>query len=124
MTSSDERWLDEHAGPIVRPYVVTSGRMQPIRGNFDLITLVVATGSAPAGEIGLGPEHLAIVKICQNLMSVAEITGYLDLPAGIVRVLLGDLLDRGFVMVQEPEPELDMQDYRLYEAVINGLRAL
>jgi hypothetical protein len=124
MTSSDERWLDEHAGPVVRPYVVTSGRMQPIRGDFDLISLVVATGPAPTGEIGLGPEHIAIIRLCQNLMSVAEITGYLDLPAGTVRVLLGDLLDRGFVMVQQPEPELDMQDHRLYEAVINGLRAL
>ncbi|MCW2919656.1 MAG: hypothetical protein JWN52_7724 [Actinomycetia bacterium] len=124
MTSSDERWLDEQAGPVVRPYVVTSGRMQPIRGDFDLISLVVATGPAPTGEIGLGPEHIAIIRLCQNLMSVAEITGYLDLPAGTVRVLLGDLLDRGFVMVQEPEPEFDMQDHRLYEAVINGLRAL
>lgn len=121
---SDDRWLDDEAGPLVRPYVMTGGRMQPIRGNFDLISLVMATGLTPSMELGLGPEHLAIVRLCQNLMSVAEIAGYLDLPAGTVRVLLGDLLDKGFVSVQDPQPETDMDDLSMYQAVIDGLRAL
>jgi hypothetical protein len=120
----DERHPDDHAGPMVRPYVMTSGRIQPVRGRFDLITQVVATGPAPAAELGLGPEHLAIMRLCQDVMSVAEITGHLDLPAGTVRVLLGDLLDRGHVIVQEPQPETDITDIRIYEAVLNGLRAL
>lgn len=120
----DERWLDEHAGPLVRPYVMTSGRLQPIRGTFDLISLVLATGLTPAPELGLGPEHMAIVRLCENLMSVAEIAGQLDLPAGTVRVLLGDLLDKGFVTVEDPQPETDMDDLRMYQAVIDGLRAL
>jgi DNA-binding transcriptional ArsR family regulator len=124
MSTDDERWLDERAGPVVRPYVMTSGRAQPVRGKFDLITIVVATGPAPQAQIGLGPEHLAIVRLCQEPLSVAEIAGYLDLPAGTVRVLLGDLRDKGFVTVQEPEPEINMQDLRMYEAVIDGLRAL
>lgn len=120
----DERWLDEHAGPLVRPYVMTGGRLQPIRGTFDLISLVLATGLTPAPELGLGPEHMAIVRLCENLMSVAEIAGQLDLPAGTVRVLLGDLLDKGFVTVEDPQPETDMDDLRMYQAVIDGLRAL
>jgi hypothetical protein len=124
MTTDDERWLDEHAGPVVRPYVMTSGRAQPARGKFDLISVVVATGPVPIAEIGMGPEHLAIVRLCQEPLSVAEIAGYLDLPTGTVRVLLGDLLDKGFVMMQEPDPEIDMRDLRMYEAVLDGLRAL
>lgn len=119
-----ERWLDDSAGPLVRPYVMTSGRLEPVRGTFDLITLVESTVRAPAVEIGLGPEHLAIVRICQSTMSVAELTAHLDLPTGTVRVLLGDLLDKGLVTVQEPQPEIDMQDLRMYQAVIDGLRAL
>jgi hypothetical protein len=122
--SDDERWLDDRAGPVVRPYVMTSGRAEPVRGKFDLITIVVATGPAPQAQIGLGPEHLAIVRLCQEPLSVAEIAGYLDLPAGTIRVLIGDLRDKGFVSVQEPEPEINMQDLRMYEAVIDGLRAL
>lgn len=119
-----DRLLDEHAGPMVRPYVMTSGRMEPTRGKFDLITLVVAVGPEPEGAIGLGPEHMSIIKLCQSVMSVAEITGHLDLPVATVRVMLGDLLDKGFVSMQEPEPEADMHDIRLYKAVIDGLRAL
>jgi uncharacterized protein DUF742 len=124
MSTDDERWLDERAGPVVRPYVMTSGRAEPTRGKFDLITIVVATGPAPQAQIGLGPEHLAIVRLCQEPLSVAEIAGYLDLPAGTIRVLIGDVRDKGFVTVQEPEPEINMKDLRMYEAVIDGLRAL
>ncbi|WP_433464830.1 DUF742 domain-containing protein [Spirillospora sp. CA-128828] len=119
-----DRYLDEHAGPMVRPYVMTSGRIEPTRGKFDLITLVVAVGPELEGAIGLGPEHLSIIRLCQSVMSVAEITGHLDLPVATVRVMLGDLLDKGFVSMQEPEPEADMHDIRLYKAVIDGLRAL
>jgi hypothetical protein len=119
-----DRFLDEHAGPMVRPYVMTSGRIEPTRGRFDLITLVVAAGPEPEGAIGLGPEHVSIIRLCQTVMSVAEITGHLDLPVATVRVMLGDLLDKGFVSMQEPEPEADMHDIRLYKAVIDGLRAL
>lgn len=122
--ASGERLLDEDAGPMVRPYVMTSGRLQPIRGKFDLITLVVATRDAPAMQPGLGPEHLAIIGLCQVPISVAEISAELDLPAGTIRVLLGDLLDKGFVMTQEPRPEVDVRDRRMYEVVLDELRAL
>nr|BFE85678.1 hypothetical protein GCM10020093_082790 [Planobispora longispora] len=42
-----ERWLDQDAGPIVRPYTVTRGRTRPTSDRFDLIATVVATGPAP-----------------------------------------------------------------------------
>jgi uncharacterized protein DUF742 len=122
--SSDERWLDENAGALVRPYVMTRGRITPIRGRFDLISLVMATRPVPANELELGPEHLSIVELCQEPVSVAEIAGTLDLPAGTIRVLLGDLLDKDLIAVQEPQPVARLSDERLYEAVIDGLRAL
>ncbi|WP_018654752.1 DUF742 domain-containing protein [Actinomadura flavalba] len=121
---SHDRFLDDQAGPMVRPYVMTSGRLEPTRGKFDLITLVVAAGPEPDGQLGLGPEHVSIMRLCQQVMSVAELTGHLDLPVATVRVMLGDLLDKGFINMQEPEPEADMHDIRLYKAVIDGLRAL
>jgi hypothetical protein len=119
-----EQTFDDGSGPMVRPYVMTSGRVEPVHGRFDLITLVVAAGPEPEGSLGLGPEHLAILRLCRQVMSVAEITAHLDLPVATVRVLLGDLLGKGFVSMQEPEPEADMHDIRLYKAVIDGLRAL
>jgi hypothetical protein len=121
---AEERLLDDEAGPMVRPYVMTSGRLQPVRGTFDLITLVVATRDTPGVQPGLGPEHLSIAELCQRPMSVAEIAAELDLPAGTVRVLLGDLLDKGFVVTQEPQPDVDVRDRRMYEVVLDELRAL
>ncbi|MBW8485068.1 DUF742 domain-containing protein [Actinomadura parmotrematis] len=117
-------WTAEAAGPMVRPYVMTSGRIEPTRGHFDLITMVVAAGPEPEARPGLGPEHLAILRLSQAAISVAELTGLLDLPVATVRVLLGDLLDQSLITLQEPEPEADMHDIRLYQAVIDGLRAL
>lgn len=122
----NERLLDEEAGPLVRPYVMTSGRTQPVRGKFDLVTLVVATGRPVVPEMGLGPEHRAVVRLCeQQVVSVAEVAANLNLPALTVRVLLGDLLDRGLVTVEEPQAETDfLQDEKIYRAVIDGLHAL
>lgn len=125
LPEDEQRWVDEEAGPIVRPYVMTFGRTQPSRGKLDLISLVVSIRRPPAAEAGLHPEHIQIIRICREPMSVAEIAGHLDLPAGIVRVLIGDLLDRNYVEVQEPPaPQVNMHDERLYKAVLDGLRAL
>jgi hypothetical protein len=119
-----EQWLDEEAVRIVRPYVMTRGRTRPSRGKFDLITLVQATGSITPGEPGLDPEHLAIVTMCERPLSVAEIAAHLDLPAGTVRVLLGDLVDRRLVAIQEPHLASDVLRLDTYQAVLNGLRSL
>ncbi|SDH46687.1 Protein of unknown function [Sinosporangium album] len=121
---TEDRWLDDEAGPIVRPYVMTRGRTEPTRGKFDLISLVVATRPTAALEVGLGPEHLTILRLCEEFLSVAEIAARMDLPAGTIRVLLGDLLDRDFIEVSEPHPETDMDDDCFYQAVIDGLRSL
>ncbi|GAB3146400.1 DUF742 domain-containing protein [Micromonospora sonneratiae] len=119
-----ERWVDDHAGPVVRPYAMTRGRTKPVSGNFDLISLVMATRTASSHEVGLGPEHHAIVGLCQRALSVAEVAAHLNLPLGTVRVLLGDLLDRHLVRVRDPRPTTALPDDSVFEAVINGLRAL
>ncbi|MFU8852929.1 DUF742 domain-containing protein [Micromonospora sp. SL1-18] len=119
---AEQKWLDD---PVVRPYALTGGRARPVTGTFDLISLVTATRADASTEPGLGPEHLAIVGICQRIQSVAEVAAHLDLPVGTVRVLLGDLVARHLVQVREPRATTaGLPDDSVYEAVINGLRAL
>ncbi|GAA3412156.1 DUF742 domain-containing protein [Streptosporangium vulgare] len=120
----ESQWVGDEAGPIVRPYILTRGRTEPSRGRFDLITLVVTIRQVSSREPGLDPECLAIVRLCRQAQSVAEIAAHTNLPAGTVRVLLSDLLDQGFIAMQEPHSETDMHDERLYRAVLDGLRAL
>ena len=119
-----ERMSDDEAGPMVRPYVMTGGRLAP-RSQLDLITQVVTTDEATATpNPGLGPEQLAILRLAVEPTSVAEIATQLDLPPATVRVLLSDLLDEGLVLTQEPQPEADVHDLQLYKAILNGLQEL
>jgi hypothetical protein len=117
-------WLDDEAGPVVRPYAMTRGRTRPTTGEFDLIALVVATQPVSPSLIGLEPEHIGIVSLCQRPLSVAEVSAHLDLPVGIVRVLLGDLLAKGLILARGPKPVAQLHSQRVLKEVINGLRSL
>ncbi|MCF2437450.1 DUF742 domain-containing protein [Streptomyces thinghirensis] len=56
--------------------------------------------------------------------SVAELAADADLPVGVVRVLLGDLVELGSVTVSRPVPPAQLPDERILREVIDGLRAL
>lgn len=125
----DGRWYDGEAGPLVRPYAMTGGRTKPgphgVR--FDLIALVaVGPGGAGAGDESLlEPEHRALLGLCRaETQSVAELAAEADLPVGVVRVLLGDLLEAGHVKVSRPVPPARLPELRILREVIEGLRAL
>lgn len=120
----DREWSDDDVGPVVRPYTLTQGRVRPAAGGLDLVAFVQAiSGEAGAAAKRLQPEHRAIIAIAQNSISVAEIAARLDLPLGVVRVLLGDLLAAGLVEVYEPAAN-QFPDDDVLKAVVNGLRAL
>jgi hypothetical protein len=126
---SGSQWYDAEAGPLVRPYAVTGGRTRSGPGNvrFDLIALVDVAADAPstAGELVLGPEHRMLLDLCHvETQSVAELAAGADLPVGVVRVLLGDLLEAGHVTVSRPVPPAQLPDERILREVIEGLRAL
>ncbi|WP_369154807.1 DUF742 domain-containing protein [Streptomyces sp. R02] len=125
------QWYDQEAGPLVRPYAVTGGRTAPgptgVRFDLiDLIALVALDPAAPADDDpALGPEHRTLIDLCRpETQSVAELAAGADLPVGVVRVLLGDLLERGRVTVSRPVPPAQLPDERVLREVIAGLRAL
>jgi hypothetical protein len=116
----DPVWLDEDAGRLVRPYTVSNGRTRPT-AEFELLSLVMATGRGTHGE--LGPEHTRVLSLCRGPTSVAEIAAHISLPAAITKVLLSDLVDCGAVTTSRPAgPGFDPTDRELLEAVLHGLR--
>jgi hypothetical protein len=125
---SGSRWYDNEAGPLVRPYAMTGGRTKsgPSSARFDLIALVTLDTDAPgADDATLGPEHRALVGLCRTeTQSVAELAAGTDLPVGVVRVLLGDLLELRHVTVSRPVPPARLPDERILREVIEGLKAL
>ncbi|NJP68257.1 DUF742 domain-containing protein [Streptomyces spiramenti] len=128
-------WFDEDAGPVVRPYAMTRGRTRVAGGErLDLIALVTALigggqelpadATLPGGQ-GLAPEHGEILYRCRRVSeSVAELATGLDLPVGVVRVLISDLLEAGLVRVSHPIPAAQLPDENILREVIDGLRAL
>jgi hypothetical protein len=131
-----DRWFDDAAGPVVRPYAMTRGRTRSNAeaARLDLIAVVVAQHAATGGgevlddelrDHTLAPEHVDIVGLCRRTpQSVAELAAELDVPVGVVRVLIGDLLDADLVRVSRPVPPAELPDESILREVINGLRAL
>ena len=123
MIDSGGWWLDREAGPVVRPYALTRGRTRPPGATLGLIDQVSAAGPLVADARGLGPEHRRLLDLCRGPTAVADLASETDLPLGVVRVLLGDLLERGLVVVAEPA-EADSSEETVLRSVLDGLRGL
>ncbi|MEU9342411.1 DUF742 domain-containing protein [Streptomyces sp. NPDC048278] len=121
-------WFDDEAGPVVRPYAMTRGRTtSAAQHRLDLIAVVVTEPHVddPDDDRTLSPEHVDIVELCRDApQSVAELASELDLPVGVVRVLVGDLVAGELVHVNRPVPPAELVDESILRDVINGLRAL
>ncbi|GHB04791.1 MULTISPECIES: DUF742 domain-containing protein [Streptomyces] len=126
--AGSSRWYDAEAGPVVRPYAMTRGRTSSAsRHRLDLIAIVVPEPAAddPGRDQTLSPEHVEIVELCSDMpQSIAELASGLDLPVGVVRVLVGDLVEDELVHVTRPVPPAELPDVNILREVINGLRAL
>jgi hypothetical protein len=115
-------WLDDDAGRLIRPYTVSNGRTKPT-AQFDLMTMVMATGIRPHSY--LGPDHSHVLKLCGGPVSVAEIAAQIAQPAVVTKVLLSDLVDCGAITSRAPGRAPlgnDPTDRHLLEAVLDGLR--
>jgi hypothetical protein len=119
-----DRWLDREAGPVVRPYAVTKGRTLPSGGAaFGLIDVVIATSTRPSEHFRPGPEHRRILSLCRRPTPVVDLTSEIDLPLGVVRVLLGDLTSEGMLRVLSTQQQ-PVTDQRLLRMVLDGLESL
>ncbi len=125
MPAPRETWLDRDAGPFVRPYAVTRGRTVPTTGRkIGLIDVVVAVADSRAGAgPWLGPEHRQLLAGCRHPVAVVDLASDVDLPVGVVRVLLSDLSEHGMVRVSST-PRAPATDRRLLNDVLDGLEAL
>ncbi|WP_156690253.1 DUF742 domain-containing protein [Mycobacterium sp. Marseille-P9652] len=123
----DERepWPPRREASLVRPYTLTAGRTDT---NVDLPL------EAPVQALEAGLAHRwpaddprgRIIGLCVDSPSVAEISARLDLPVGVARVLVGDLVLSGYLRVHRTLTERSTRDerYELIGRTLRGLRAL
>ncbi|HZG05630.1 MAG TPA: DUF742 domain-containing protein [Streptomyces sp.] len=116
---------DWEEGTPVPLYIVTGGRTEAGEAVvLDLVTLIVAR-SEP--KPGMRPEHVSILRMCANPLSVAEISAYLDLPFSAVHVLLADLIAESSVEARQTrtaDTAAADPDIEILKALIDGLQRL
>jgi hypothetical protein len=123
MAFPDDRWPSLGTSPVVRPYALVRGRTKPTGEVLDVISMVCSVRTSVPDSADLEPEHLAVLRHCADPTSVADLASALDLPLGVIRILLGDLRDAELVRINRPRPER-LTDIRLLREVADGLRRL
>jgi hypothetical protein len=126
MSDTTPQWYDDEAGPLVRLFAMTAGRARSKNSDetFDLMATIEADPSAYEVPT-LSPEQLTILRICRrHPQTVTDIASESNLPLGVVRVLLGDLMDAGQIRASRPVQPTQLPDTRILREVIDGLRAL
>ncbi|MEU1430421.1 DUF742 domain-containing protein [Nocardia sp. NPDC005746] len=87
--------------PVVRPFMITSGRTTPVVDGLRIEALVRATPAALSAPLRFELER--VVRLCQRPHSIAEIGAALRVPIGVARVLVSDLVSAGHVSVGRTE---------------------
>jgi hypothetical protein len=115
---------DEATAPrVVRHFTLTAGRAHtdveiPLEATIRRLSLVDETPT-PGGV------HLRILEMCDT-KSLAEVSANLSMPIGVVRVLVGDLVEQGHLRIQATITDDSSFDERrdLIERTLRGLRSL
>ena len=120
----DDPWFDRDAGPVVRPYALTGGRTRPRGESFDLLAVVGSAVDAKAiDRMLLEPEQAQVLRFCRKPTSVADLASELDLPLGVVRIMLSDMRERGLITIGKPV-RTGLTDPRVLKDVVDALRRL
>ncbi|UCM91280.1 DUF742 domain-containing protein [Streptomyces marincola] len=110
-------------GGLVRPYVITNGREIADGDKFELVTLITAAQDQQQ-KARLDPEKRSLVELCEGgYLSVAEIAGHMELPVGVIKVLLSDLAESGHILTRAPVPAAQLTDIQVLQEVLDGLQA-
>lgn len=120
---SDDELLDEEDDFLVRPYQVTRGRTKP-RYQLEIEAMVASAPYQTRDLSQLSPECRAILELCREWQSVAEISAVLRMPLGVARILVADMAAEGLVRIQQLNHSQGGPDVKLLERVLSGLRKL
>ena len=120
-----EEALPARKASLVRPYTLTAGRT----GTDVDLPLEAPVQTLQAGLAHRWPTNEVrgrIIRLCVKSPSVAEISAMLDLPVGVARVLVGDLVTAGYLRVHRTLTDRSTRDERheLIGRTLRGLKAL
>ena len=105
----------------VRPFIMTRGRTKSTRTDLRYETLVQRVDDAPISA-AVPSEQVAILRLCVEPISVAELAVALHLVIGVVTVLINDLIDSG--MLAMGAEETDDVEFDVLSRIANKIRSL
>lgn len=110
---------------LVRPYTLTAGRTESAV-DLPLAAPIQTVQSALFHRWPPNDLRGRIIQLCIKSPSVAEISARLDVPLGVARVLVGDLVTSGYLQVHTTLTDSSTTDDRreLIGRTLRGLRAL
>lgn len=120
---------DEHRRPVrlARPFAITGGRTRS-GAELNVEDLVVITIDGSERLSLLQDEQHMIASLCVRPRSVAEVAALIDLPIGVSRVVIGDLVCDGLARVYGSNiggPGENAAEITLVlERLLDGLRTL
>ena len=113
----------DQTGRLIRPYAMTGGRTGL---DTDIIigleAQIQAASRASQHLGGYRWEAAKVVELVQSPMALVELSARLQIPLGVARVLVADLMADGAVVLHQP---VTTQNFgSLLERVLDGVRNL
>jgi uncharacterized protein DUF742 len=108
-----------------RPYTLTGGRTRArIELPIEVTVQTLVSGGEP--DWSPGDARTVIVRLCRGRQSIAEISSHAGLPIGVIRVLVGDLVESGHLRIHATLTDRSTvsERRRLIERTLDGLRAI
>lgn len=117
------------SGRIVRPYTLTGGRTGLGLATIALEALVAVTPAGLRMRHQFRWEAAEIITMARKETAVIELAAMLDVPIGVVRVLVTDLREKGAVAITDPPSDApagisEMAHIDLLEKVLDGIKSL
>ncbi|MFF8902481.1 DUF742 domain-containing protein [Streptomyces lydicus] len=108
---------------MVRPYTPTGGRAEPTRRTLDVATLLIADPNKPLA--GLDAHSHRLMQHClPGVLSLAEVSADLQLPAAVTKFLVASLVDSGHLVSRSPVPAAQQTNRHLLERILDALHQL
>lgn len=114
----------EYPARALRPYVITKGRSRPTRNTVNVETLLITVDPGRELPVTATREEHALVRMCEQLLSLVEAAAHLQLPVSLVTILASDLIDAGYLSARSGIPQTSRPDSKLLQEVLNGLRRI
>jgi hypothetical protein len=105
------------------PYVLTGGRARPVDESLAIEAQVITTRVGRGDLARLQFERREILALCREPHAVIEVAARLGLHLGVARVLVGDLVATGHLVVRRPDLD-PARRMEIIERVIRGLDSI